>query len=256
MDQDIAACAGLVERGDPDRFLAIMSTPVAVREKLFPLFAFNAEVARAPWVTQETMIAEMRLQWWRDALDEIAGKGFVRRHEVVTPLSVLLAPEQVVLLDQLIAARRWDVYKDPFEDMDHFREYLNHTSGNLMLVATQLVGQADEAAVRKVAYADGLARWFMAIPKLQDAGRIPMVDGRSEAVQALASEALSGLADARKSLKGVSAEVAGVLRQSWRAQAILKQVSHSPELVADAALGDSEFSRKFSLLWRSVRATW
>ena len=59
----IQACADLVHRGDPDRFAAIMAAPVGARERLFPIFAFNLEVARAPWVTAEAMIAEMRLQW-------------------------------------------------------------------------------------------------------------------------------------------------------------------------------------------------
>lgn len=66
----IAACAALVARGDPDRFAAIMAAPPAARARLFPLYAFNLEVARAPWVTKEPMIAEMRLQWWRDVLAE------------------------------------------------------------------------------------------------------------------------------------------------------------------------------------------
>ena len=72
------ACAALVERGDPQRFRAAMAAPPEARRVLFPLYAFNVEVARAPWVTQEPMIAEMRLQWWRDALEEIAMGGRVR----------------------------------------------------------------------------------------------------------------------------------------------------------------------------------
>ena len=56
----VAACAALVARGDPDRFLAVMAAPVAVRARLFPLYAWNLEVARAPWVTAEPLIAELR----------------------------------------------------------------------------------------------------------------------------------------------------------------------------------------------------
>ena len=63
LTNDINGCAGLVQRGDADRFMAIMAAPVSARAVLFPLFAMNIEVSRAPWVTQESMIAEMRLQW-------------------------------------------------------------------------------------------------------------------------------------------------------------------------------------------------
>jgi phytoene/squalene synthetase len=71
----LEACADLLRRGDPDRFLAAMAAPPAARRVLLPLYAFNLEVARAPQVTAEPMIAEMRLQWWRDALAEIAAGG-------------------------------------------------------------------------------------------------------------------------------------------------------------------------------------
>ena len=102
----LAACAELVRRGDPDRFLAAMAAPPAARNVLFPLYAFNVEVSRAPWVTPEPLIAEMRLQWWRDALAEIAAGAPVRRHEVTTPLAAVLDAEGARLLDALVEARR------------------------------------------------------------------------------------------------------------------------------------------------------
>ena len=65
------ACAELVRRGDPDRFLSAMTAPPELRGRLMILYAFNLEVARAPWVASEPMLAEMRLQWWADAIAEI-----------------------------------------------------------------------------------------------------------------------------------------------------------------------------------------
>ena len=88
----IEACASLVRDGDPDRFAAAVAAPVPARAVLFPIYAFNLEVARAPWVTAEPMIAEMRLQWWRDVLSEIEAGGDVRRHEVATPLGAAIGP--------------------------------------------------------------------------------------------------------------------------------------------------------------------
>ena len=130
-DADLNACAALVERADPGRFRAAMAAPVAARRVLFPLYAFNVEVARAPWVTQEPMIAEMRLQWWRDVCEEIAEGREVRRHEVATPLSGVIGADEARLLDELVAARRWDIYKGAFEDQAHFDRYMDQTAGNL-----------------------------------------------------------------------------------------------------------------------------
>ena len=128
---DILACARLLERGDAARFRAVMAAPAPVRPKLFAIFAFNLEVARAPWVTQEPMIAEMRLQWWQDALGEIAAGGDVRRHEVVTPLADALSVQAAEDLRDLVTARRWDIYREPFTDAGDFGSYLRHTSGRL-----------------------------------------------------------------------------------------------------------------------------
>jgi hypothetical protein len=71
--------------------------PVAARAPLFALYAFNLEVARAPWVTQEAMIAEMRLQWWRDTVEELGGPGPVRAHEVVAPLAEVVRDRHLSL---------------------------------------------------------------------------------------------------------------------------------------------------------------
>ena len=98
LNDDVIACARLLERGDPERFRAVMATPLEVRKTLFPIFAFNLEVARAPWVTKEPLIAEMRLQWWQDVLSEISDGRAVRRHEVATPLAISLTPAAAEVL--------------------------------------------------------------------------------------------------------------------------------------------------------------
>ena len=114
-------CAEIVEQGDPVRFSAAMASPLAARKVLFPLYAFNIEVSRAPWLTKEPMIAEMRLQWWRDVLEEIAQEKPVRAHEVSTALAGVIDPKGAEALDALVAARRWDIYDEAFEDPAHFR---------------------------------------------------------------------------------------------------------------------------------------
>ncbi len=254
MNDNIAACAGIVQKGDPDRFLGIMAASVPVRELLFPLYAFNIEVARAPWVTQESMIAEMRLQWWRDALDQIAAGATPRRHEVVTPLAETLDAKLVPALDQMIEARRWDIYKDPFEDEADFSRHIDQTAGTLMWTAVAMLGGTEETLARDLGYADGLARWFMAIPEFEAQNRVPLVDGRPESLVKLAQGGLDRL----RAIKNTKTSKPSVpaLRLGWRAEAILTQVVQTPERVADDALGESDFSKKARLLWRSLRATW
>lgn len=256
LDDDIAACADLVRRADPDRFLAVMAAPVAARRVLFPLYAMNVEVARAPWVASEPMIAEMRLQWWRDALAEIASGGPVRRHEVTTPLALVIAPEQAARLDTYVAARRWDVYKDPFQDATDFKTYLNETSGTLLWTAAAALGPADEDAVRDAAFAQGLSNWFRAIPELEARGRKPLVDGRAEAVADLAQQGLDALTRARGRRAKVSVQARPAMNAVWLASVLLRKARSRPYAVANGVLDISEARKKASLLYRSTTGRW
>ncbi len=256
LGDDLTGCAELLRRGDPDRFRAAMAAPVAARRVLFPIYAFNVEVSRAPWMTQESIIAEMRLQWWRDALEEIAEGGKVRRHEVVTPLAEVLDAKGAALLDALIVSRQWDIYRDPFEDEAHLTRYLEHTSGNLMLVAARALGQVDAAAVMDAGYATGVAGWLRAIPALEEAGRVPLLDGRPEGIRALAQDGLRRLAAARARRSDISADARPALLAAWQAEGVLKRAAAQPRLVADAGLEPSPIRSSLGLMARSLTGRW
>lgn len=255
-DADINACAAMVERGDPWRFRATMATPVSARRVLFPLYAFNIEVARGPWVTQEPMIAEMRLQWWRDACEEIMQGGPVRRHEVATPLAEAVTSEDAALLDTLIAARRWDIYREAFEDEAHFERYLDQTAGNLAVVAAGRLGQADEAVIRDAAYSAGVAAWLKAIPALEKAGRVPLLDGTAEGVAALAQGALARLSRARQSRGKVSKPAGLALLHVGAAAPVLKAAASRPTAVGADELPDPVDADRMRLALRALTGRW
>ncbi|MHA6323579.1 squalene/phytoene synthase family protein [Roseivivax sp. CAU 1753] len=235
-DDDLIACAKAVERGDPARFRAVMAAPVAARARLFPIYAFNLEVARAPWVTSEAMIGEMRLQWWRDALAEIADGGMVRRHEVVTPLALALAPGMAAELDRLVGARRWDLYRDSFEDAAHLHRYIDETAGLLTVAAAASLGAVDTDVARDAGYAAGLAAFLRAVPALEAKGRKPLVDGRPQAVAALAQGGLDRLARSRAGRGRVSKSARPAFLATWEAGPILQQAVRDPRRVADGTL--------------------
>ena len=254
----IADCAALVERGDPDRFLATMSVPVAAREVLFPLYAFNVEVTRAPWASAEPLIGEMRLQWWRECLEECAGTGPVRAHEVAGPLALLIRGRAVpiVPLVALIEARRWDIYSDAFADEAALSAYIEATAAGLMWTAAAALGApgSAEARVRAIGWASGLAAFLRAVPELEARGRRPLADGRPEAVAGLARAGLDRLDDARNAPLPVSAQPA--LLAGWRARTTLRRAAAEPERVGAGQLEESRFARRASLIAKVIRRSW
>lgn len=247
----------LVERGDPTRFAALLAAPVAARAALLPLYALNLEIARAPWASKEPMIAEMRLQWWRDAIEDM-GRGVVRSHEVMPPLAALVTARALPLdvLDRMIAARRWDIYSDPFADDAAFAAYLDDTAGGLMWVSGKALGAGagSEQALRDFGWAAGLAAYLQAVPDLVARGRIPLLDGRDTGVAALAGEGLERLNRARKA--GLEPAAKPALLAGWQTRALLRMAQREPGRVGDANLRLSEFSRRGRLLWQAFTHRW
>ncbi|WP_341365658.1 squalene/phytoene synthase family protein [Yoonia sp. BS5-3] len=250
------ACAALVQRADPARFRATMTAPVPARRVLFPIYAFNVEVARAPWVTEEPMIAEMRLQWWRDALEEIAAGGPARKHEVVDALAQVLDPEGAKLLDGLVAARRWDIYKDPFEDTAHFDSYIDATAGHLMWTAARLLGAAPEQIVRDFAAGSGIANWFQAIPDLEERGRKPLVDGSADGVKALARQGLDRLKAATAARRRMPADAAPALLAGYAARPTLQRVARRPAIVSEGRTVPHPMRDQLRFLHVALRGWW
>lgn len=247
------ACAELVARADPDRFRAVMAAPLDARKRLLPIYAFNVEVARAPWVTGEPMIAEIRLQWWRDALAEIAEGRPVRRHEVTTPLAGVIDAEAADVLDRLVAARRADCYGDPFEDAAAFRTYLDETAGGLMWVAARALGAADPAPVRAAGQAAGLAGFFLALPELATRGRQPLARLTDADLRALAQEGLRQVATARAGRARIAPAARVALLAGWRAPGVLARAAADPTRILAGGLEESGARKSLTLMRAAFR---
>jgi phytoene/squalene synthetase len=82
----------LVRRVDPDRWLStrFVADPAA-RADLLTLYAFDHELARASAVTSTPLLAEIRLTWWLEMLEEAYEGCPVRRHPVAQALAEMVA---------------------------------------------------------------------------------------------------------------------------------------------------------------------
>jgi phytoene/squalene synthetase len=248
------ACAELVRRGDPDRWRTAMLAPVAKRPGLMALYAFNLEIARAPWVTREAMLAEIRLRWWADAVAEIAAGAAPRRHEVVIPLAEAIRGSglPVGLFEEAIEARLHDAQGGRFADRAALDAYLDRTAGHLMVLAARHLGAGDaaEPVVRTFARGTGRAAWLAAVPQLRARGREPLPAGVT--VQEVAREGLAALARARAERRRVPGAAAPALLAGWRADRILGTLAADPG--GDPAV--SEFRARAGLLWRALTGRW
>lgn len=136
---------------DPDRMRAARLADPDIRDRLFALYAFHAELAKVPELVSEPMMGQIRYQWWRDCLDEVYSGKTVRQHEVAIPLAGMI--QQTGLsrfrLDKLIDGRERDLDPTPFKDVDVARDYASVTSGSLAIAAVEICG--GDASLGRVA---------------------------------------------------------------------------------------------------------
>ena len=125
------------------------------------LYAFNLELARIRESVREPMMGEMRLQWWREAIDGIH-TGRIAARPVVRALAAASVGEGLPrqLMHRLIDARTRDLGDAPLDDLAALREYAAATSGSLVELALHILGAADSTS-REVGRDAGIA-WAMA----------------------------------------------------------------------------------------------
>jgi len=161
-------CAGLVQKHDADRHVAILFAPADRRPQLHALQAFSLEIAGIRAAAKEPMPGEIRLQWWRDILNG-EREGEANGHPVAMAIRATIAGNRLPLqpfLD-LIDARSFDLYDDPPPDWNALEGYCGETSSALFRLASIILakgedpGGADAAGHAGVAYAlTGLLRAF------------------------------------------------------------------------------------------------
>jgi phytoene synthase len=161
-------CAEQVRRLDHDRYLCALFAPSSDQVRLLALYAFNLEVARVREMVTEPVIGQMRLQWWRDALAEIA-EGHVRAHPVAQALARAMEgrPVRAELFERLLTAREFDLRDEPPADMAALEAYAADTSAALQQTGLDLLGVTGHAAneaARHVGIAWSLVGLLRAVP--------------------------------------------------------------------------------------------
>lgn len=267
----LSHCADYVRRHDRDRFLCALFAAPEKREDLFTLYAFNQEVSKTREMVTEIMLGHIRLQWWRDTLTEIA-EGKVRQHEVVEPLAELVEKGKLTTFDleQVVAAREFDLEDRQPADQDELDRYIDQTSGKISVLAARLLGaegeDADNAA-RLAGNAYGLVGILRAMVFHGRAKRLYLPKDRMEHHEV----ALGDLFEFRKKeqVRNFTSEIAELARtrikDARKARKALPKKAHAaalPVVLADGYLkklekaGFDPFSADFGLARpASVRLT-
>jgi phytoene synthase len=148
-------------RVDPDRWLAsrFIADP-GQRADVAAVYALDEELARAPVAAREAMMAEIRLTWWREAIEGLSGGAGGRGHPVLTALAGVITRRGLAIEPMLamVEARFEDIEAEPFADLAALQAYADGVAGAPMTLALAVLGHGDAQALRPAALAWTLAR--------------------------------------------------------------------------------------------------
>lgn len=252
-----------LRRHDPDRFLTTLFAPAERREALVTLFAFNHELARAREVTSQSLLALIRLQWWREVVE-----GEPKPSDIATPLFALIAEGRLdrETLLAMIDARETEV-DGGFATLADWRNWLMAGAGGLAVAAGQLLGLADTTLLeslrlRGAAYgaagllrarfalaAQGFAPWPADLLQEQglapaDAAARPMDEALRPVLERLRAEGEGWLAQSRQAPPLPRAAVAAALPAVFARRDFARPLEEAP--------GPRGFGDRMAVSWAAL----
>ncbi len=237
IEASLAACEEIVRRADPDRYLTALFAPAERRPLLFALYAFNHELAHIGETVREPMLVDIRLEWWREAV-EGAREGRPRPHNVVRGLAEAFARAgpPLELFETMITARRFDVGPQNFADLAALEAYGDATSGSVMRIAAHLLDEytRDDALFHHAGTAYALTGILRALPAHAARGKLYLPFALLEANGITPADIRAGAVIAK--LPAVIGAIVERARAHYDAARSLPRPGHAFPAVMPAAL--------------------
>jgi 15-cis-phytoene synthase len=194
----------------PDAYVTALLAPRDRQRHMIALAAFIGDVERIVTTLSDPNIAEIRLQWWRDAIQSATGgskTGHPGADGLADAITVHALPFDT--FDSLLDARALDLYADPLPNEAAFDAYLSKTDGAAFQLFARCLGSTAPPASPLIAHsarACGIARLIAHLPVFIARGRAPFpgVSGNDPAGLRTALDARREQArDALSSARGI-----------------------------------------------------
>lgn len=154
----IAHCSGLVSQQDEDLALCLPYLKENARAGVLALYAVQLALRQIPAQVSEPPLGEIRLQWWRDRLDDVMAGNAPRGHPVLQAIaqSGSLNAQTRSLIEIGLDERARLLYPEPFSDRADVMRFYAKAEGWLIAALLPMV-DADRAMAAGAKYA--LSRW-------------------------------------------------------------------------------------------------
>ncbi|KAJ7360473.1 NADH dehydrogenase (ubiquinone) complex I, assembly factor 6 [Desmophyllum pertusum] len=144
-------CNNLVRNLDYENYLCVLLLPKSSRTSVFAVRAFNVELARIQDAVSDQTIGRMRLQFWRDSLENTY-QGNPPQQSVALELAEAITKHKLAKgwFSRLIDARERNLDNRPHETTNALEEHGENTVSSVLYLILECLGvkdvQADHAA--------------------------------------------------------------------------------------------------------------
>ncbi|AFL52140.1 phytoene synthase [Sinorhizobium fredii] len=260
---------------DRDRYLACLLAPPEKRRSLACLYAFHAEIGRVRDMIHEPLPGEIRLQWWRDLLENRSGgEGHPLAEALLGCIDEHRLP--VGVLQNMLDARIFDLYDDPMEDTTALEGYAGETASALIQLASLILDPANAAksadAAGHAGVAQTIAGLLLLLPIHSRRGQVyfpadllratgldreMLLDGRDEAAIGRAVRAFCGLgrdhlAKARSGLSSISPQNFSAFVPVALAEPIFERAEVAGARILRHSIQPPQWQRQWRM-WRAGR---
>ncbi len=163
---------------EPDRYIAALLSPVPARAPLIALAAFTGEINKISRVVSDPHLAEIRLQWWRDAV--LAPQAVLTGNPVADSIIPVVAGREDLraLTDTWLDAVAQTFYQaEPASEAALFTE-MEALEGIPFLLAARICGAPATSELNEMTKgagrAYGLSRLGLAMAQSLARGRLPL----------------------------------------------------------------------------------
>lgn len=239
---------------DHDRYLCALLAPADSRSGLLTIAAFHGEIARIPASVREPTIGAIRLQWWRDALENSSAPD-ATGSPVADSMRRALALGQIAIEAPLSIIDAYEALLHPggLTVPGGVEAFADASQGAAFRLAAQILGASEGEGVALIdaaAQAYGRVQLLRALPILLSKGHNPFdagtVNDWSPIVQPLLDAARENLAEVRRCAPLAPATI----RQAILPVALVEPYLRSLEgLGSKIALEQAEIS-PLSRVWR------
>jgi phytoene synthase len=223
-----------LRRHDRDRFLATLFAPAERRPGLWALLAFNFEIARIRETVSQKLLGQIRLQWWREVLEQAYGGHPVRRHEIATPLAGSIRRWGIgrAGLEAMIDGRERDLDDRPLADLAELAAYAEATSSRLVESMLPVLGVAGDPAHEAARHA-GRAWALVGLVRAEPYRQAPFLPPDPQGlVPAAARKAIEAARALRRSVPRTALPALLPLRLADRYLGRIERRGHDPRAAA------------------------